>query len=790
MSRARTGSYAALAAVAVLLSGLFAAPAVAATTLTFTPSADAQVNSGNVNVNYGSLVTIRTREASGATSDPTYRSFITFDVAGLAGHSVTSVTLRLFTTDASPHGQEVHRVPNAGWSESGITYASPPAFDPVPLATAPVPTQDAYDDLALPASAVGADGRVSFAIRSTGNNSAIFASRESANPPRLVIVVDGTAPTPTPTGTPTATPTATATTTPNPMTLDPIADAQVHSRASTTNYGSVTSFRTREDANPANSTYRSYLLFDVVGLAAPAQSVRLRLFVTDASTSQQHVFAIGNTTWTEGGITYGNAPPIPVGATPLASFTAASTNTYVDIVLPAASIPRAGRYTFALKSAGTNSLIVASREAANRPRLLINGGASGPAVPVGAFAVAPTSGPAPLQVQFTDQSSNGPTAWAWDFDDPSSGSQNTSTQRNPSHTFAGAGSYDVRLTPANGAGTGSPVSHRITVTSGGGSGDAVLVGAGDIADCSRTQDEATATLLDGIAGTVFTAGDNVYENGTASEFANCYGPSWGRHKARTRPVAGNHEYQTSGASGYYGYFGSAAGAPSKGYYSFDIGAWHAVVLNSNCSQVGGCGATSSQASWLRSDLAANPASCTIAIWHHPRFSSSQASPDGLTAPLWQILYDAGADLILVGHRHNYERFAPQTPAGAADPSFGIREFVVGTGGVALVGFSGTMANSQVRNSSTYGVLKLTLRASSYDFSFVHIAGQSFTDSGSASCHAAPSAAARTTAAAATDRQLRRWATDISDRARRRGLPSTVLPTDLHDALIGTVGTRD
>jgi PKD repeat protein len=376
---------------------------------------------------------------------------------------------------------------------------------------------------------------------------------------------------------------------------------------------------------------------------------------------------------------------------------------------------------------------------------------------VGAFSANPTTGNAPLSVLFTDQSTNAPTAWSWTFDDPGSGSANTSTQRNPSHTFASPGSYDVTLTPSNGAGTGSSVTHTISVTTGGGGGDPVFVGAGDIADCSRTQDESTAKLLDAIPGTVFTAGDNVYENGTATEFTNCYGPTWGRHKSRTKPVVGNHEYQTSGASGYYGYFGSAAGDPSKGYYSFDIGSWHAVVLNSNCGQVS-CGTSSAQTNWLRADLAAHPTSCTLAIWHHPRFSSSQSSPDGSTLPLWQALYDAGAELILVGHRHNYERFAPQTPAGAADSSFGIREIVVGTGGAGLAGFSGgTMSNSQVKNSSTFGVLKLTLHSGSYDYTFIPIAGQSFTDSGSASCHGKPSAAAATTARTATDEAMHSWA---------------------------------
>ncbi|MFL5686480.1 MAG: metallophosphoesterase family protein [Chloroflexota bacterium] len=266
--------------------------------------------------------------------------------------------------------------------------------------------------------------------------------------------------------------------------------------------------------------------------------------------------------------------------------------------------------------------------------------------------------------------------------------------------------------------------------------DPVLVGAADIASCSRSQDTATAKLVGSISGTVFTAGDNVYTHGSASEFTNCYGSTWGQYKSRTRPAPGDEDYETAGAKGYLGYFGSRAAPSGKTYYSYSIGAWHAVVLDTDCSDVGGCGSTSPQANWLRADLAANPTTCTIAIFHHPRFSSGQSKPDGRSVTFWQILYTYGADVIVSGHRHQYERFAPQTSTGAAS-SKGIREFVVGTGGAGLVGFSTVAPNSQVRNSSTYGVLKLTLHSSGYDFAFVPIAGQSFRDSGSANCHGKP-----------------------------------------------------
>lgn len=268
------------------------------------------------------------------------------------------------------------------------------------------------------------------------------------------------------------------------------------------------------------------------------------------------------------------------------------------------------------------------------------------------------------------------------------------------------------------------------------SDDRVLVGAGDIASCSSTGDEATANLLDGIAGTVVTLGDNVYDSGTATEYTNCYDPTWGRHLARTKPTPGNHEYNTLNATGYYGYFGAAAGDPTKGYYSYDLGAWHIIVLNSNssCTTIS-CAAGSAQEMWLRADLAAHPNVCTLAYWHHPRFNSGASHGNNTAvAPFWDALYQYGADVILNGHEHVYERFAPQTPAAVADPAAGIRQFTVGTGGRSHYSFGTIQPNSQVRDGNTYGVLKLTLHATSYDWQFVPVAGATFTDSGTGSCH--------------------------------------------------------
>jgi hypothetical protein len=262
----------------------------------------------------------------------------------------------------------------------------------------------------------------------------------------------------------------------------------------------------------------------------------------------------------------------------------------------------------------------------------------------------------------------------------------------------------------------------------------VLVGAGDISSCSSSGDEATAKRLDGISGTVFTTGDNAYESGTSTEFKNCYDPTWGRHKARTKPSVGNHEYLTAGASGYFGYFGAAAGDPSKGYYSYNYGDWHIVSLNSMCGKVGGCGSTSPMVTWLKQDLAANPRTCTLAYFHHPLFSSGKHGNVPRMRATWNALYAANADVVVNGHDHNYERFAPQNPSGTLDTARGIREFVVGTGGGSLRPFDVIKANSQARNATAHGVLKLTLHPSSYAWKFVPVAGKSFTDSGSQSCH--------------------------------------------------------
>ena len=263
----------------------------------------------------------------------------------------------------------------------------------------------------------------------------------------------------------------------------------------------------------------------------------------------------------------------------------------------------------------------------------------------------------------------------------------------------------------------------------------ILAGAGDIANCEITGGSgaiATARLLDQIPGTVFTVGDHAYPSGAATQFQECYEPRWGRHKARTRPAPGNHDYLTDHGRAYYDYFGENAGPERRGYYSYTLGTWHIVSLNSFIA----ADRHSRQLEWLRKDLAEHPSACTLAYWHIPVFSSGPHGSEAQTSmhmqEAWRVLYEHHAAIVIGGHDHDYERFAPQDAEGKADPK-GIREFVVGTGGAGLYEFRHVRPNSEARSNRSYGVLKLTLGAADYTWEFITAAGEPFRDGGAASC---------------------------------------------------------
>ena len=252
----------------------------------------------------------------------------------------------------------------------------------------------------------------------------------------------------------------------------------------------------------------------------------------------------------------------------------------------------------------------------------------------------------------------------------------------------------------------------------------VLVGAGDIASCNPDP-EATARLLDSIGGTVITLGDNAYPSGSAADFLRCYEPTWGRHKARTRPSPGNHEYESPGAGPYFDYFGASAGFVGDGYYSYEVGSWLVLSLNSNAN-------IDAQVKWLNDLFARGIPRCTIAYWHHPLYSSGPSEKSPLVQSLWDVLYyKGGAEVVLSSHDHLYERFAPQDERGRLDLERGIRQFVVGTGGAVLYEPKGIKPNSEVLISA-FGVLKLTLETDSYQWEFIPVSGRG--DSGSGRCH--------------------------------------------------------
>jgi alkaline phosphatase len=286
----------------------------------------------------------------------------------------------------------------------------------------------------------------------------------------------------------------------------------------------------------------------------------------------------------------------------------------------------------------------------------------------------------------------------------------------------------LRVAPASGIG---PTSSAVATSA---PEVVTLVGAGDVATCDTEGDEATAALLDEIGGAIFVAGDAVYESGSTEEFDRCYEPSWGRHKDRILfPAPGNHDYLTDGAAGYLAYFGKVAAPSGRTWYSRDLGAWHVVVLDSNCDFVD-CTEDSEQVQWLKADLASSQALCTVAIAHHSRFSSGPEHGDtDAVAPFWRALYEARAEIVIGAHDHDYERFAPQDPDGNADPSRGLREFVVGTGGGELTEVTDSRPNAEADEDDTFGVLRLDLRPTDYSWRFVPVTDGEIDDSGEGDC---------------------------------------------------------
>lgn len=573
-----------------------------------------------------------------------------------------------------------------------VLTSAPPTQTPIPPPPdPPVPSADTQD---LPTSTSIPTATPTGSPTRTPSPEA--TSTSTPLPPTATTMPSGT---PRSTGTSTVTAKG-ASCVPTSRSFVAVADAYVNQASPTTNSGTGYELRAKLSAS---AQLESYVRFDLAGLSGPVTQAILQLTTANyqgaATTSAPDVRSITGT-WEEGTVTWDTRPTYGADVATGGGVWPLSTSYTWDVT---SAVAGNGPVALALIPNSRDGVNPNSREqTTGKPTLTVTFGCPG-------------SGSSPTNTPIAPSDTPVPTSTASPTDVPT---DTMVPSPSPTHT----------ATPVVQSPTSTPTSV----------GSAVLLAAGDIAGCSSSGDEATAKLLDALGGTVATLGDNVYDSGTASEFSSCYAPNWGRHKARTYPAPGNHDYQTAGASGYYGYFGDAAtplepGCRSgcKGYYSYDLGAWHVIVINSNVDMTAG----SAQLQWLRADLAAHPTTCTLAYWHHPRFSSGSTHGSSTASqPIWQVLYDAGADLVLVGHDHTYERFAPQDAAGRADSQRGIREFVVGTGGRGHYSFGTIQPNSEVRNGDTFGVLKLTLTATGYSWEFVPEAGKTFSDSGNGSCH--------------------------------------------------------
>jgi calcineurin-like phosphoesterase family protein len=698
-------------------------------TFTFAPDADARVELANPGVNFGTQPTLLVDQS------PVLESYLRFTVSGVGGQ-IQQATLRLWVLDMTPNGPPVYSCSSTTWSETAITWANKPTVsnpqDDKGRITAGVWVE--YNVTAL----VTGNGQFCLGFVAQSTDGVDFSSREGANPPQLVVVSGASAtatPIPTATAVPSVTPTFTpvptntATTTPvatSTATLTPTPSATVTATVTptstttptatvvptstpTASAGGTYTFAPQADArveaaNPAvnfgtqptllvdlSPELQSYLRFNLSGMSGSVQSAKLRLWVLNATVNGPAIYSCTDTSWAETAITWSNKPAL---ANPRDDKAAVSAGVWIEFdVTP--FVTGNGQVCVGLIAGSTDGIDFSSREGINAPQLVVV------TVPGGTLSPTPTAS-ATATATLTPTPTPAPTV------------------------------------------PGGPV--------------AQLVAAGDIAVCGSNFDEATANLVDTLPGQVVILGDNAYNSGTLTEFNNCYGPSWGRHKGRTRPIAGNHDYSgTSMARGYYDYFNGVgvfsgpAGDRDKGYFSFDIGTWHLIGLNSNCDKLPSfCVSGGPQETWLRADLASHPNTCTLAYWHHPHYSSGHDhNNNNMFLPIVSTLYEFGVDVALVGHSHDYERFAPQNPNAISDPAFGITEFVVGTGGAPFTGSSGRAANSVVFNNTTYGVLQMTLKPTSYDFRFIPIAGQTFTDTGTGICHGRPGTAMHRTIYAAT-----------------------------------------
>jgi hypothetical protein len=488
----------------------------------------------------------------------------------------------------------------------------------------------------------------------------------------------------------------------SPLSLTPTADAYVDSSNATTNFGTATVL---QQMSPGTSTKVTYLKFVVSGLPGAPTSATLNLTSEVTGQTASKVFAVSDTSWTEQTITWNNRPA--PGSTSIGSTGALTSGQMTSAVLANNAITGDGTYSFAVTNGATAVRTFDSKEQGPKaPTLVLN------------FST-PTSSP------------------------PTTTTGGTPTTTPPTTT------PPTTTPPTTTPPTTTPPTTTPPTTTSPPSSDPVIMLGGDIAcapndpnfnNLNGQPGKCHMKVTQGIERTlnptaVLALGDEQYNSGNSSDFLASYDKTWGAFKQNTFPTVGNHEYGTSNAGGYFGYFGGAAHGPN-GYYSFDIGAWHLVSINTECTRINsaaGCAAGSPQDTWLQADLAAHNNACTLVFGHRPRWSSNSFASSDI-APLMTDMYNAHVDIYAAGHSHSYERFSAQNPSGGSEPTRGVTQLVVGTGGSFFTGFGTVVANSQRHQSNIFGVLALTLHPNSWDYRFMADSSTPFTDSGSGTCH--------------------------------------------------------
>ena len=667
----------AVAAVTLCFGILLAGASAGTTTQTFTAVADSYVSQKFPTANYGTKTALRVGDS------PLQRAYVRFDVAGLTS-SVGRATLRVYATSGSTVGISVRGVADNSWGERTISYNNAPQASSTVTASSGgfgAGQWLSFDVTPL----VTENGLVSLALTGTSKTTISLASRESGSSSSPNLVLETAA----------------------------------------------------SQSPPSN---------DVLPTISGSAQVGQPLTAAAGSWSGTQPIAYA--------YQWRRCDPVGAACGDIAGATASS------YTLTGADVGATIRVSVtASNSAGSSS-------ASSAATALVQAAPQAPSNDLPPTISGSAQAGQPLTAAAGSWSGTQPIAYAYQWrrcDPVGAACGDIAGATASSYTLTGAdvgATIRVSVTASNSAGSSSassaetPIVIAVPVAS-----DPVVMAAGDIACGVRTnggdcRQLATSDLLvNANPDAVLALGDEQYQCGELTDFQSFYEQSWGRLKAKTYPAIGNHEYGSSndpadpcfglpsGAPGYFAYFGAAASPQDpgcalncRGYYSFDLGTWHVIALNSNCWTVGGCGSGSPQEQWLRQDLASSMATCTLAYWHHPVFTSGSYSPGiAVALPLFQALYDFGADVVLTGHDHNYERFAPQDPAGALDLARGIREFVVGTGGRSLYAQGLPTANSERRNASTFGVLKLTLRSTGFDWQFVPVAGSTFTDSGTDTC---------------------------------------------------------